>query len=143
MDHRSEKVIRAYLFALNWKEDAKDWHTFKDRNVRFFKEMANQLGGSSATLFSFAKLLNDVGSRYLPHGVHWLAIILKENDHSKKTSPDANSIFYLNTYMRKFLNRERATVRRSPELMADTLIVLNFLIEEGEVSGYMLRESIV
>ena len=45
--------------------------------------------------------------------------------------------------MRRYLYRERAKVRRTPELMAKTLTILNFLIEKGEVSGYLMRENIV
>ena len=54
-----------------------------------------------------------------------------------------NTIYYLNAYIRKYLYRERSKIRRSPELMKHTLTILDFLIEQGEVSGYLMREGIV
>ncbi|TWX70422.1 hypothetical protein [Colwellia sp. C1TZA3] len=68
--HRFEKVIKDYLFALSWrKQDAKNWNTFKDKYARFFNEMAEKLSNCPSTLFSFALLLNGIGSRYVPQGV--------------------------------------------------------------------------
>jgi hypothetical protein len=143
LSYRSDKIIRAYLFALQWKSDTKSWHTFKDKNARFFNEMAEKLSRSPSTLYSIAKLLNDIGSGYMPYGVQWIAKIIKSNSRSSKADFDDDTIYYLNTFIRKYLYRERAEVRRSPELMLQTLTVLDFLIERGEVSGYLMRESIV
>jgi hypothetical protein len=142
--HRFEKIIKNYLFALPWwKKDAKNWHTFKEKNSRFFNEMAEKLSNSPSTLYSFAMLLNGIGSRYVPQGVDWIAKIIRTSNDFSKSDFDENTIYYLNAYMRKYLYRERSKVRRSPELMANTLAILDFLIEQGEVSGYLMRESIV
>ncbi len=143
LSNRFDKIIKAYLFSLQWKTDAKNWHTFKDKNARFFKEMADKLSRSPSTLYSFAKLLNDIGSCYMSQGVHWIATILEANGELSKKDLDDNTVYYLNSYIRKYLYRERAEVRRSPELMSATLVILDFLIEQGEVSGYLMRESIV
>lgn len=144
LSHRSEKVIKAYLFALPWwRPEAKSWHTFKARDSRFFAEMANKLSQSPTTLYAIAKLLNDIGTEYLPIGVHWLAQILNNNESLLDADLADDTIYYLNKYMRIYLYRERANVRRTPELMKKTLTVLDFLIERGEVSGYLLRENIV
>ncbi len=142
--HDSEKIIKNYLLALPWwKADAKDWHTLTDNNARFFKEMAGKLFKSKSTLYSLAMLLTGIGSRYLPYGVAWLSKIIKMNAELSNQDLDDNTIYYLNAYMRTYLYRERINVRRSPELMSNVLIILDFLIEKGEVSGYLMRESIV
>lgn len=144
LNYRFEKVLRAYFCALPWwKPEARSWHTFKERDARFFGEMASKLSRSPTTLYSIAKLLNDIGSEYLPNGVHWLTAILENNESLLTEDLDDNTIYYVNKYMRKYLYRERANVRRTPELMDKTLKVLNFLIDKGEVSGYLMRESIV
>lgn len=144
LGYRSEKVIKAYLCALPWwKPEAKSWHTFKAKDSRFFAEMSNKLSQSPTTFYSIAKLLNDIGSEYLPNGVYWLAQIIDNNKSLLTTDLDDDTIYYVNKYMRRYLYRERANVRRTPELMAKTLTVLNFLIEKGEVSGYLMRENIV
>jgi hypothetical protein len=144
LNYRFEKVAKNYLFALPWwKQDAKNWHTLKDKNARFFNEMAEKLSNSPSTLYSFAMLLNGIGSRYVPQGVAWIAKIIKTKSAFSKLDFDDDTLYYLNAYMRKYLYRERSKVRRTPELMSNTLIILDFLIEQGEVSGYLMRESIV
>ena len=144
LGYRSEKVIKAYLFALPWwKPEAKSWHTFTARDSRFFTVMSIKLSQSPTTLYSIAKLLNGIGSEYLSNGVYWLAQILNNNNSLLTADLDDDTIYYVNKYMRKYLFRERANVRRTPELMEKTLTVLNFLIERGEVSGYLMRENIV
>lgn len=142
--HRFDNVIKNYLFALRWwKKDAKNWHTFKDKHARFFNEMAGKLSNCPSTLFSFSMLLNGMGNRFAPQGVAWIAKIIKSNRDLSKSNLEDDTFYYLNSYMRKYLYRERSQVRRSPELMSNTLIILDFLIEQGEVSGYLMRESIV
>jgi len=144
LNYRFEKVIKAYFCALPWwKPEAKSWHTFKERDARFLGEMASKLSKSPTTLYSIAKLLNDIGSKYLPNGVHWIAIILENNEKLFNEDLDDNTIYYVNKYMRKYLYRERVNVRRTPDLMVKVMIVLDFLIGKGEVSGYLMRESIV
>lgn len=142
-NYRFDNIINAYLFALHRNREAKNWHTLKNKNIRFFNEMADKLSLSPSTLYSFAKLLNGIGSGYMSQGVYWIATILKANSELSKKDLDDNTVYYLNAYIRKYLYRERAEVRRSPELMSEMLVVLDFLIEQGEVSGYLMRESIV
>jgi len=144
LHYRFEKVIKSYLCALPWwKAEARSWHTFKERDARFFGDMATKLSQSPTTLYSIAKLLNDIGSEFLSHGVHWLAAVLNKNPRLLTGDLDNDTVYYVNKYMRKYLYRERANVRRTPELMSKTLIVLDFLIAKDEVSGYLMRESIV
>lgn len=144
LNSRSEKIIKAYLFAIHWNAEAKSWHTFKDKNARFFKEMAGKLSHSPSTLYSFARLLNGVGfSCYFSKGIYWIATIIRSNNEVKTIKNDDEAVFDLNAFTRKYIYLHRAEIRRSPELMSETLVVLDFLIEQGEVSAYLLRESIV
>ena len=130
MNHSVQKIVKNYLFALPWwNPDAKDWHAFHDRNSRFFNEMAGELSRSPSTLYSFAMLLNGIGGRYSPQGVAWIAKIIKANGGSLKKGLEVDTIYYMNAYMRRYLYRERKNVRRSPELIANVLVVLDFLIE--------------
>ncbi|MBQ0780900.1 MAG: ATP-binding protein [Thalassolituus oleivorans] len=141
--YRNDKIIRAYLFALPWREDVKSWHTFKDKNAKFFNEMAKKLSNSSSTLFAISKLLNDIGSCYLSDGAYWIAEILRSNPNLTERDMDTNTIYYLNAFIREYLYKQRSKIRKSPELKSEVLVILDFLIEHGEVSGYLMRESIV
>jgi hypothetical protein len=141
--YRFEKIAKAYLFSVHWKQDAKSWHTLKDKNRRFFSEMADKLARTSSTLSSFVKLLNGIGSEYTSEGMQWVARIISSNSKLSDKDFKDDTIYHLTVFMRKYLYRARADVRQSPELMMKTLIILDFLVERGEVSGYLMRESIV
>ena len=143
LSYRSDKIIRAYLFSVHWKAEAKSWHTLKEGNARFFNEMSEKLSKSPSTLYSLSKLLNNIGSDYLPQGVHWIAAILISNNNLSERDLDDNTISYINTFIRKYLYSERTEVRKSPELMSKVIVILDFLIEQGEVSGYLMKESVV
>ena len=60
-----DKIIKSYLFAqIPWKETAKEWHSLRDSNKRFFKEISQKIGHCPSTLYALSKLLNDIGSSY-------------------------------------------------------------------------------
>jgi hypothetical protein len=75
--------------------------------------------------------------------MQWVARIISSNSKLSDKDFKDDTIYHLTVFMRKYLYRARADVRQSPELMMKTLIILDFLVERGEVSGYLMRESIV
>lgn len=143
VNYRKEKIVKAFLFSQNWKESAKDWHTFRPKNKSFFRKMSIELAPCNSTLYSIAKLLNDIGSNYITEGVSWLANILRNNQGIADSDLETNTIYYVSTYIKRYMYENRAAVKQSVDLKEDLLIVLNFLIHKGEVSGYLLRESVV
>lgn len=138
-----EKLIKAYLFVHPWKESAKSWHTFQSNDKRFFRLVAEQLGQHPATLFALAKLLNDIGSEYRDDGIYWLAEIIQNNPSLHISDIDSNTIFYLGKYIKLFIYGSKEKVKKSMGLKKCALIILDFLINKGEVSAYLLRESII
>ena len=88
-------------------------------------------------------LLRPAAITYEKEGVYWLATILKNSSRNVDQDLENSTIYYLKTFIRKYIYNNRENIRKSPELMADVLLILEFLIEKGEISGYLLRESIV
>lgn len=139
-----DKIIKSYLFAQNpWKESATDWHTFKDSNSRFFAEIAKNIGHCPSTLYSLAKSLNDVASRYLNSGIAWLSGMLSCNKELWSAKLEDDTIYYLECLVRKYIYMERERVRRTKQLKEEVLVILEFLVEKGSVVGYMSRENIM
>lgn len=61
----TQSIIHNYLFAWNyWNQNAKEWHTLKDREKAFFQRVANDMGHHPAVLYSLSKVLNQVGSGF-------------------------------------------------------------------------------
>jgi hypothetical protein len=139
-----EKIVKSYLFAqVPWKETAKDWHTLKDSNKRFFKEVSQKIGHCPSALYAISKLLNDIGSPYIDDGVSWVSNILDNNRDLMNKKLEVNTIYYIENLVRKYTFKNREKVRKTKALKDEVLIILNFLIEKGSVVGYMLRESIL
>lgn len=139
-----DRIIKSYLFAqTHWKETAVDWRTFKDVNSRFFSDVANNIGHCSSTLYALSKSLNNIASRFLNPGIEWLSGMLTRNRNLWKDKLETNTIYYLESLVRKYIYRERERIRRTRQLKGDVLVILEFLVEKGSVVGYMLRENIL
>ncbi len=138
------RIIKSYLFAQSpWEETATDWHTFKDSNSWFFAEIAKNIGHCPSTLYALAKSLNNVASRYLNHGITWLSEMLTSNKKLWTTKLETNTLYYLESLVRKYIYKERERIRRVKQLKEEVLVILEFLVEKGSVVGYILRENIL
>ncbi len=139
-----ENIIKSYLFAkTTWKETTTDWHTLKDNNKRFFREIAKNIGHCSSTLYSISKLLNGIGSKYLNNGISWISEILNCNKNLWTDKLETSTVYYIENLVKKYIYENREKIRKMKKLKQEVLIILDFLIEKGSVVGYMLRENIL
>lgn len=122
-----DKIIKSYLFAeIRWKETAKDWRSFKEQNKRFFRDISENIGHCPSTLYSFSKLLNDIGTPYLEDGINWLSTILDTNKNYIDKKLETNTIYYIEHYIKRYIYRNRDRIRTTKILKGKVLIVLNF-----------------
>ena len=139
-----DKIVKSYLFAqVPWKETAKEWHSLKDKDKRFFKEVSGKIGHCPSAIYAISKLLNDIGSPYIDDGVIWISSMLENNPEYVNKKLETNTIYYIENLIRKFTFNNREKIKRTKTLRNNLIIILNFLIEKGSSVGYMLRESIV
>lgn len=139
-----DRIVRSYLFAqTQWKETAMDWHTFKDGNSKFFADVAKNIGHCPSTLYSLAKSLNDIASRYLNFGISWLSGMMTAHKKLWSSKLETNTQYYLENLVRKYIYKERENIRKTRKLKEEVLVILDFLIERGSVVGYILRENIL
>lgn len=139
-----EQIIKSYLFAQTlWKETATEWHTLKNENKRFFKNMLEKIGHCPSALYSISKVLNDIGSSYLKEGVSWISDMLLSNKNLLNAKLGTNTVYYLENLVRKYIYENRQEIKKTAKLKQEVLIILGFLIEKGSVVGYMLRENIL
>jgi hypothetical protein len=140
----TEKIIMSYLFAQNpWKETATEWHTLKNENKRFFKNIIKEIGHCPSVLYSISKLLNDIGSSYLTDGVSWISYMLGNNKELVSAKLETNTLYYLENLVKKYVYENREKIKRMKRLKQDVLLILDFLTERGSVVGYLLRENIL
>jgi hypothetical protein len=140
----SKEVICSYLLAgTPWKEDAKEWHSLKEREKAFYKKSAENLGHHPSVLYSMAKILNDIGSNFADDGLSWLNHILENNKQLVTAELETNTIFHLETFIRRYILKSRSQIRRSAPVKNQVITVLNFLVERGSITGYLLRDDIL
>lgn len=144
----TKEIIKSYLFAeTSWKEDAIEWHVFKDGfkedYKRFFRKITADIGCCPSVLYSISKLLNNIGSIYLNDGIVWISNMLKNNENLWTCELESNTIYYLEKLVRKYSYLNREELRKSTQLKRQFLVILDFLIEKESVVGYMLRETIL
>jgi hypothetical protein len=142
--HYTKQIIHNYLLAWQyWREDAKEWHTLKEREKLFFKKVAQDMGHHPSVLYSLAKLLNEIGSNFLEDGIGWISGALQNNENLFYEELERNTIHYLENIVRKHILMNRRKIRVSKQIKSQILFLLSFLIERGSVTGYLLREDIL
>ncbi len=139
-----KEIIRNYLLAGSfWKEEAKEWHSLKDREKSFFSNVANEMGKFPTTLYSISKLLNEIGSKFLDDSIYWIATIIDKNPELTSADLDTNTIYYLENLIRKHILVDRQSIKRNTKEKKAVISILNFLVEHGSPTGYLLREDIL
>lgn len=142
--HDAQSIIHNYLFAWNyWGQNAKEWHTLKEREKAFFQRVASDMGHHPSVLYSLAKVLNQVGSGFFEDGIFWLSDMLRNNRELETAELEENTIYYLENVVRRYALLKRSTIRLSADIKSRVLTILNFLIERGSVVGFLLREDVL
>jgi hypothetical protein len=139
----AKEVINSYLLVgMPWDEKAKEWHTLKEREKMFFKKVAEEMGQHPAVLYSISKILNDIGSNFIDDGLTWISHILENNKQLISEKLETNTIFYIETFIRRYILKNLQQIRRSLPVKNQVIIVLNYLVERGSIVGYLLRDDI-
>jgi hypothetical protein len=140
----ANEIIHNYLLACqDWKKNAREWHTLKEKEKLFYKKVSQDMGHCPAVLYSISKVLNDIGSNFLEDGIFWLSNILQKNKNLSSEKLEINTIFYIENIVRKYILTNRRKIKKILKIKKDIVIILNFLIERGSVTRYLLREDIL
>ncbi|NOW83960.1 hypothetical protein B0H39_001841 [Clostridium beijerinckii] len=139
-----DEIIKSYLFAqTRWNDNTKEWHTLKSTNMRFIKDVSEQMGQHPSVLYSISKLLNDIGSSFVDDGLIWVSNMLSKHSKYETLKLERNTSYYLENLVRKYVYKEREKIKKNKRLKQKILVILNFLIEKGSTVGYILRENII
>ena len=139
----AESVVHKYLLALQWKKGAKEWRSLKDREKTFFKKVSEDMGGNAPVLYALTKLLNDIGSNFVPEGIAWISDLLQKNPDLSRKELEVNTVYYLENLVRSYILKNRQKIKTDPQLKKQILVILDFLLEKASVTAYLLREDIL
>lgn len=142
--HDTKKVIYNYLLAFSyWSKSAKEWHSIKDREKLFYKKVTEDMGHFHPVLYSISKVLNDIGSNFIEDGILWLSEMINRNSNLLTEELEVNTIYYLESIARKYILAYRQKIKTMPQMKRALINILNFLVERGSATGYLLRENIL
>jgi hypothetical protein len=94
-------------------------------------------------LYSLSKLLNEIGSRFVEDGIAWICGIIERTPDLASRELEVNTVYYLENLMRGYLLQNRHKVRTMSQIQYQVLTILNFLLEKGSATAYLLREDIL
>lgn len=136
----ANEIIHNYLLAWQyWKEDAKEWHTLKEKEKLFYKQASQDMGHCPAVLYSISKVLNDIGSNFLEDGIFWVSDILQRNKNLFSEELETNTIFYIENIVRRYILMNRQKIKKILKLKKDIVAILNFLVERGSVNRILVK----
>jgi hypothetical protein len=139
-----QSIVHNYLLAWQfWPKDATEWHSLKDREKLFFRRVAQDMGHHPSVLYSIAKLLNDIGSGFLNDGIVWISEIVKSNANLRSEELEINTLYYLEKAVRKYVLLNRKLLKTSIQAKTRLVTILDFLVDRGSVTGYLVREDVL
>jgi len=142
--YHGAQIIHNYLLAWPWwKETAKEWHSLQDREKYFLSKVAQEIGSYPPVFYSLCKILNDIGSRFLEDGVSWLSDIIRRTPKLVSEELDADTVYYLENLIRRYALTNRSKIKKTIKIKDAAIVILNFLVERGSITGYLLREDIL
>ncbi len=140
----SNAFIHSYLLAWPyWKKGIREWHTLKEREKGFYKKVSEDIGHHPSVLYSISKVLNEIGSSFINDGVGWISNILQNNPQYTSTELETNTVYCIENIMRRFILINRQRIKATLSLKNQVIIILNFLLEKGSTTGYLLRDDIL
>ena len=141
--HR-RKIVKSYLFArTQWEETTTSWHTLRDDDKTFFKEISREIGHCPSVIYSVSGLLNGIGSHYLDDGMLWVSNMLTRNQNLLSDNLEESTVYHMEGFTKKYVRENLVNIKENKELKKQVLVVLDFLISKDSVIGYMLRDRIV
>ncbi|WP_236974839.1 AVAST type 4 anti-phage nuclease Avs4 [Membranihabitans maritimus] len=140
-DYITSHVIHNYLLAWNyWSKNISSWPSLREREKKFYRDIVKDIGHFPSVLDSVAKLLNQIGSDFLNDGMFWIAHLVEKNTSK---SLEKNTIYYIEKLVRKYIYLNRSKVKKEIKVKGPIIKILDFLVQNGSVNGYLLREDVL
>jgi hypothetical protein len=139
-DRVAGKMICKYLVFDVFDDKVRQWHSLRLQDLSFYDKAIHKMGANPATLDSIAKVLNSIASPFWKQGIGWLAELVSQNIYQELP---VDTIYYIEEFMYRSILRERRVIRQDKSLRECSILILDFIINQGSSQGYLLREEIL
>ena len=138
-----DSILLSFLFAGHlFGTNEHQCSILSSKESFFFEKASLEIGFLPVTLYAFSRMLNSVGYIFENEGVKWLSNIIANNDHLNETILPANTEYFMEEYIYRYVDNHIQDIRRVPETRQYVYNVLDYLVNRGSTVAYMLRESV-
>lgn len=103
-----KEVIKTYILAFKyWENGITEWHSLKVENKDFYIRLTTELSHIPEVLAGVSHLLYSIGSLFLEDGIPWISSMILSNQEVHIKEMSANTKFYLENIVRKYVNLYR------------------------------------
>lgn len=136
-------VLQSFLLADNlFSPKTQEWHSFNDDNLWLYDNIVRDCGNCPATIYSIARNMNYIASKYIDKGIEWLYEITSNHPMINLRDREANTIFYMERFIGKVVRKNRNDIRKNKSTKNMLVTILTFLVERNSVQAFMLRDMI-
>ena len=136
-------VLQSFLLADNiFAPQTQEWHSFHDDNIWLYDNIVRDCGDCPATIYSIARNMNYIASKYIDKGIEWLYVITSNHPTINLCDRETNTIFYMERFIGKVVRKNRNEIRKNKRTKNMLVTILTFLIERNSVQAFMLRDMI-
>jgi hypothetical protein len=136
-----ERVVRDIFLNVEWKEDARHWHSLEGYADRL-DALFDRLPPSGTVLQAYLRFLYHIGEHSLPEAFIVIDRGLRRGDRRAMLA-DSNTRFYLESLLQRFVYSNPVRLKTIPELRDSVLHTLDELVESGSSIAYRMRDDFV
>ncbi len=78
----------------------------------------------------------------MSEGIGWIGDIIRTGKSRATEFPETNTINLLETLVRRYAEFERRTIRDTTEARGLVMVILDYLVEQGSVNAFLLRDQL-
>ena len=140
--HRAGAELLSKVFlGLPRREGVRHWRRLEGQ-ASHIDALVKNLPVSAVVFGAYCRFLNDVGEQSLPNG---FAVVAQQfgGNMSKMLAVNSNTLFYLESLLRRYVYGEPLKLRENPEVRKAVLSILDDLVEAGSSAAFLMRDDFV
>ena len=138
---RGTDLVEKMLLQTYWNEGVRHWRRL-DGHEQEVDDFVTRLPVGRAALLAYSYYLYKVGEGALPKAFVVVANRMEGGDPRELLS-DGNTVFYLESLLRRYVYGQPLRLREDPTLRKAVLVILDQLVEAGSSAAYRMRDDFV
>jgi hypothetical protein len=138
--YHDSQELRSYTLNIEWNDGVKEWHSLRKVDIAFFMYLAEHSKGNAIVLEGLIKILTTIASGYKTEGMAWISTAINQSPNMNLN--DTLALTYLELVMMPYVYTNKMKIRKNPELLTQVRTILNFMVSNSSVTGYMLRDMV-